>query len=52
MIEAILFVCGFLLGINIPRVVHHKITIDAREAIKNLKEAEKAVEDLKKSLDI
>jgi len=52
MTEVIFLVAGFLLGLNIPKVVHHKITIDARDAIKNLKEAEKAVDDLKKHLDL
>lgn len=52
MIEVIFLITGFLLGLNVPKVVHHKITIDARDAIKNLKEAEKAVDDLKKSLDL
>ena len=54
MIEVILFVCGLLLGYNMAKhkigEVRHTIKLDAREAIKQLKEAEKAVKDLEKEL--
>lgn len=57
MIEFILFVCGFILGLSIrQRVlltdeVSVKIKVDSKQAIKDMKEAQEAIKKLKKEME-